>query len=183
MNPGMTSTDSFLSRPRLQISESPLPLGRADQELANVTASEVKDGQQWLSFHRVWGQLPTAALQAIAEAMQGFRVTPQTPIYQEGQTPAGLYLLKWGTVEIYRQSTSGNLLIQYRNAGDLFGYALAANPAEDCYQTSAIAITASEIWFLPQAAFQSLIVTYPAIQQVMQTLLSQDLDAYAARIA
>lgn len=148
-----------------------------------MTASEVEDGQQWLSFHRVWGQLPAAALQAIAEAMQGFRVTPQTPIYQEGQTPAGLYLLKWGTVEIYRQSTSGNLLIQYRNAGDLFGYALAANPAEDCYQTSAIAITASEIWFLPQAAFQSLIVTYPAMQQVIQTLLSQDLDAYAARIA
>ncbi|MEE3717509.1 cyclic nucleotide-binding domain-containing protein [Tumidithrix elongata RA019] len=117
----------------------------------------------------------------MAQSFHYFCVEPKTPIYQEGQTPTGVYLLKSGTVEIFRRSPIGKSLICYRNAGDLFGYTLVTKA--DTYQTSAIALTTSEIWFLPQAAFQALMVEYPSMQQVIHSLLSQDLNAYAARIA
>ncbi|MBL1176960.1 MAG: cyclic nucleotide-binding domain-containing protein [Pantanalinema sp. GBBB05] len=116
-------------------------------------------------------------------ALLPFRVEPQTPIYQEGQTSSGLYLLTAGTVEILQRSLIGQMLICVRHAGDLFGYMLVDNATEGIYQTSAIALTTCEIWFLPQTTFQTLSITYPSIQQVIQSLLSQDLQEYAARIA
>ncbi|HEY9623496.1 MAG TPA: cyclic nucleotide-binding domain-containing protein, partial [Crinalium sp.] len=165
------------------VPDQPLPL--LTDALSAIADSDrlLSDCRQWLSAHPVWGQLPTDALQAIAQSLYCFYVEPQTLIYQEGQAPIGLYLLKFGTVEIFRRSPLGKSLIRYRNAGDLFGYTLVANAAEGVYQTSAIALTASKIGFLPQAAFQTLIVDYPAIQQVIHSLISQDLHEYAARIA
>ncbi|QKQ75335.1 hypothetical protein FBB35_20365 [Nostoc sp. TCL240-02] len=69
-----------------------------------VNDKVVEDCQNWLSFHPVWGELPVEALQAIAQSFHCFGVEPQTLIYQEGQTPIGLYLLKSGTVEIFQRS-------------------------------------------------------------------------------
>ncbi|QFS52091.1 putative nitrogen regulatory protein [Nostoc sphaeroides CCNUC1] len=160
--------------------EQPLPLITDD-----VTADEkvVEDCQNWLNSHPVWGQLPAEALKAIAQSFHCFVVEPQTLIYQEGQTPIGLYFLKSGTVEIFQRSQIGQLLIRYRNAGDLFGHTLIANAVAGTYQTSAIALAKSDIWFLPQAAFHRLIIEYPSIQQVIHSLLSQDLHEYATRIA
>lgn len=161
---------------------------KAGSQNAGVTEKSMVDQQRieicrdWLRTHPVWGPLPDRALQAIAESADCFWVEPQTFIYQEGQTPTGLYVLKQGRVEISRHSPIGQLLIRYRNAGDLLGYPLSDRVA-GAYQTSAIALTACEIGFLSQTAFQQLISDHPKIQQVIHTLLSQDLDEYAARIA
>lgn len=183
MNDETASTTTLQVQSLIPVSEYPLPLGINDEK--DVTSNEqfVEKCRDWLSFHRVWGQLPPLALVAIAQSFHRFCVEPQTLIYREGQTPIGLYLIKWGTVEIFRHSSIGKSLIRYRNAGDLFGYTLIANAAEGLYQTSAIALTACEIWFLPQTAFQTLIVDHPSIQQVIHSLISQDLNEYATRIA
>lgn len=183
MHLGTPSTASLLTYSPLTVSDQPLPLITDVASAMPVAAKLVEECKTWLSFHRVWGQLSPETLQAIAQSLYHFRVEPQTPIYQEGQAPSGLYLLAAGTVEIFQRSLIGQMLICVRNAGDLFGYMLVTNATEEIYQTSAIALTTCEIWFLPQAAFQTLSVTYPAIQQVIQSLLSQDLQEYAARIA
>ncbi len=142
------------------------------------------DCQDWLSFHRVWGQLPEAVLSVLAQSLQPFRLSAGTLIYQEKQPPAGLYLLKWGTVEIYRLSPIGRSLIRYRNAGDLFGYAaLMTDPGTATYQTTAITLTAGELWFLPQADFRQLVQQHPAIEHVINALLAEDLAAFTTRIA
>lgn len=183
MTPETTSTVLLQPQPRLEVLERPLPLEIYHGNDTTNDSQAVADCIQWLSFHRFWGQLASQVLTAIAQSFYCFQVEPQTLIYQEGQTPIGVYLIKWGTVEIFRSSPIGKSLIRYRNSGDLFGYTLIANAVEGVYQTSAIALTACEIWFLPQAAFQTLMVEYPAIQQVIQALLAQDLNQYAARIA
>ncbi len=162
--------------------DRPLPL-MPDLANGGVDEQEVAACIDWLRVHPRWGQLSPAALQAIVRSFHCFEVEPQTLIYQEGQTPIGLYLLKQGTVEIFRQSPIGQLSIRSRNAGDLFGYMLVANAVEGTYQTNAIALTASKIGFLPQTDFQALITQYPDIQQVIHALLSQDLHEYAIRIA
>lgn len=183
MNSETVFTGPVQAQPIQVVLHQPLPLGAEVTSAMAANDQTVAAALDWFSFHRVWGQLPVEVLQAIAQSLHCFRVEPQTPIYQEGQLPLGLYLLKWGTVEIVRQSPIGPSLIRYRNAGDLFGYTVIANAVEGAYQTSAIALTASEIWFLPKAAFQTLVDQYPVIQPIIQTLLAQDLQEYAARIA
>ncbi|MCC5633237.1 cyclic nucleotide-binding domain-containing protein [Nostoc sphaeroides CHAB 2801] len=137
LNSETESIVTFQTQPVAAIVEQPLPLITDD-----VTADEkvVEDCQNWLNSHPVWGQLPAEALKAIAQSFHCFVVEPQTLIYQEGQTPIGLYFLKSGTVEIFQRSQIGQLLIRYRNAGDLFGHTLIANAVAGTYQTSAISL-------------------------------------------
>ncbi len=160
------------------------PLGTDAVKSIELDEQAVEECDRWLSFHRVWGQLSETTLSEIAQSFQLFRIAPATHIYQEEQHPIGLYLLKWGTVEIYRRSLIGKSLIRYRNAGDVFGHgALVTNAEDRTYQTSAIALTASEVWFLPQADFSRLRTAHPEIDQVVNSLLAQDLIDYAKRIA
>ncbi|WP_200324799.1 sigma 54-interacting transcriptional regulator [Sphaerospermopsis aphanizomenoides] len=179
LNAEMDSQTTIQTEPVTAMPMQPLPLN----ENMTTDSKVVENFHNWLSIHQVWGQLPVDALEAIAQSFHYFSVEPQTLIYQEGQTPIGLYLLKSGTVEIFKRSLIGQLLIRYRHPGDLFGYTLIANEVEGTYQTNAIALTKSEIWFLPKAAFQHLIVAHPSIQQVIHSQLAQDLNEYATRIA
>jgi len=164
------------------------PLGAGLTTTAEPSGSAIAERVNWLSFHRLWGQLTEASLQALARCLHPLRVTPETAIYQQGQTAVGLYLLKWGSVEIYRPSPVGRTHIHYYSAGDLLGYiplvqAAAETVTQTLYQASAIALTASEIWFLPQADFEQLIAIHPEIQMPLNQLLAQDLAKFAQRIA
>jgi len=164
--------------------KQPLPL--EVDNVSTITTDErlITEYTSWLSFQPVWGQLQQETLQAIAESLYCLRVELGTVIYQARQTPIGLYLLKKGTVEIYRQSPLGKSLIRYRNAGELFGYIpLVANSDEPSYQASAITLTNCEILFLSLTEFRRLIVQYPEIQQVIHSQLAQDLRDFAMRIA
>jgi transcriptional regulator with AAA-type ATPase domain len=96
----------------------------------------------------------------------------------------GLYWLKWGAVAIYRPSALGSLLIRQRSAGDLFGYvSLMGSADHGIHQTQAVALSASEVWFVPQAVFHQLMQRHPEFERLLNTLLVQDLNAFSARIA
>ncbi|MGK7921689.1 MAG: cyclic nucleotide-binding domain-containing protein, partial [Trichodesmium sp.] len=138
----------------------------------------------WLSFHRIWGKLKDETLQAIAQCFQLLKLEQGREIYSEAQTPVGLYLLKWGSVEIYRLSQIGKSHIKYRSAGELFGYLpLIGGTETDTYQANAITLSKSEIWFLSRSDFQQLLTTYPEILGTINSFLSQDLTDFAQRTA
>lgn len=144
---------------------------------------KISDCHDWLSFHRLWGELKGEVLWSLARSLQLLKVESGTEIYRDGQTPVGLYLLKWGSVEIYRLSQVGKTHMLYRSAGDTFGYVPLIQGRRDAhYQASAIALSASEIWFLGQADFEYLTKTYPTIQNLFNQLLSQDLIHFAQRV-
>jgi len=89
-----------------------------------------------------------------------------------------------GAVEIQRLSPIGQSLIRQRSAGELFGYvSLLANPGSAQHQTQAIALTASEIWFLPQRLLRQLTQQYTEIEHLFNTVLAEDLNAFSTRIA
>lgn len=144
------------------------PEGKPDR----TTIAECED---WLSFHRLWGQLGDTEINAIASHLQPVTLPQNTLIYQAGQTPTGCYFLKWGTVEAYRESAVGKTLIQYHNAGDIFGYLPLMTPQTPNYQTSAIALSPSELWFLSQQDFQHLRHTYPQIPTLLDQALIESL--------
>lgn len=138
----------------------------------------------WLSFHRLWGELSDEAIEALAQSLQAIAVEPNTEIYRQGQQPVGLYLLKWGSVEIYRHSLVGKTHITYRNAGELFGYVpVVEGGTTAAYRASASALSKSEIWFLSKEAFERLSSTYPEISTAINRLLAKDLGNFAQRMA
>ena len=142
------------------------------------------DCGNWLRLHRLWGKLPEFVLQDVARSLYLLQVKAGTLIYQANQPVVGLYLLKCGAIEIYRLSPIGKTLIRHRSAGDLFGYvSLMANPENGKHQTQAIAINASEIWFLPLAQFRQLMQQHTEIEHLLNALLAEDLNTYIARIA
>ena len=99
-------------------------------------------------WYRIRGFLSQLVL-AIARCLQVFRVEANTEIYQQGSKPLGFYLLKWGSIEIYRSSLVGRTHINYRNAGEIFGCVpLLENKTTAIYRASAVALSKSEIWFL-----------------------------------
>lgn len=151
---------------------------------ANQDQQLVQECGDWLSFHRIWGKLKDEILQAIAQCFQLLKVEPATPIYYENQTPVGIYLLKWGSVEIYRLSLIGKSHIKYRSAGELFGYIpLIGESGNGTYQANAIALTKSEILFLSHSDFQQLLRQFPEIQGTINSFLSEDLIDFAQRTA
>ncbi|MEA5477902.1 cyclic nucleotide-binding domain-containing protein [Pseudanabaena galeata UHCC 0370] len=176
----MVSTINLLS---LSASEHP-SLGAGLEDLPQPDLEAEAECCNWLRFHRLWGQLPDRTLQDIARSLHLFKVEAGTIIYQTNQPAIGLYLMKWGAVEIYRTSLIGRSQIRPRSAGDLFGYVtLIAKLKEGKHQTQAIAITNSEIWFLPQARFWQLMQQHPELEHLFNTLLAQDLNAFSTRIA
>ncbi len=161
-----------------------LPMQPTPDVGTNLDDQEIQECCNWLSFHRVWGELSDSTIQTMAQAFQPLKVEPGSEIYRQGLKPAGLYLLKWGTVEIYRHSLVGRTHITYRNAGETFGYVpLVENQDTASYRASAIALTKSEIWFLGQAEFRRLCRTYPDFQGAINTLLAQDLANFAMGMA
>ncbi|MFB2838146.1 cyclic nucleotide-binding domain-containing protein [Floridanema evergladense] len=174
MNLGSTLSEKAICPEPLQPS-SPISQENQNQEL-------VKECSDWLSFHRIWGKLKDETLQAIAQCFQLLKIEPSTAIYEESQTPVGVYLLKWGSVEIYRLSLIGKSHIKYRSAGELFGYVPLIGDSENgTYQASAIAISKSEILFLSRSDFEQLLSKYPEIQGTINSFLAQDLKEFAQR--
>jgi len=127
--------------------------------------------------------LPDETLHVLARSLRSLPVAAGTHLYEAGQMPIGLYLVKWGSVEIYRQSPVGKTHILYRNTGDVCGYMpLFAEQNEDGYEASAIALTASEVWFLDRREFEHLMATHPDIQTPINHLLTQDLYHFSQRL-
>jgi len=163
---------------------SQVPLGADTAPCHKLDSLALADCVDWLSFHRLWGRLPDQALHALASVLCRFRVEANTVIYNQGQTVAGLYFIKWGTVELFRQSPVGRIHIIYRNAGDMFGYIpWVQGQAEATYDAGALVLSPGDIWFLPQAECSGLAQNYPDFQGILNQLLTQDLAELAQRIS
>jgi len=174
MNIGSTLKDKSVRTLPLQPS-SPISRENQNQQL-------VKECCEWLRFHRIWGKLSDQALQALTQCFQLLKLSAGTEIYCEEQKPVGIYLVKWGSVEIYRLSIIGKSHIQYRSAGELFGYIpLMGESVNATYQANAIALSKSEMWFISRSDFLQLLATYPEIHGTINYFFSQDLTAFAER--
>lgn len=146
-----------------------------------TNVSESESCYQWLSFHRLWGTLPTAVLKEISQSSKLLKFQPQSCIYQRDTPGAGCYLLKWGTVEIFSQSPLGKTHIRYCNAGDSFGYLALAKTAQN-HQTTAIALSQSEVWLIPLEKFEKLLQKYPEITSLLNLLLTESFQELQQRL-
>ena len=151
---------------------------------ATMETAQYLEAENWLSFHHVWGKMSDATISAIAQHLQFLPILANVSIYRENQIPQGLYFLKWGTVETYRNSAIGKHHITDHKAGEVFGYLpLVTNELDHAYQANAVTLTPSEVWFLDRDTFQALTQAHPDFQQEITSLLVQDLEQFTQRIA
>jgi polyferredoxin/CRP-like cAMP-binding protein len=154
------------------------------QQLVNLNETAIEEYINWFSFHRIWGRLSRQTVEAIAQGLQVFPVEANTEIYQQEAKPEGLYLLKWGSVEIYRSSLVGKTHINYRNAGEIFGCVPLLDSEDNyLYCTGAVALSKSEILFLERDRFLQLTKTYSDFQGAINSLFAQDLDYFVQCLA
>lgn len=169
----------------MRVEETNLPaLGAGLTDVPLVDATTLAAQVDWLWNHPLWGQLPEAAIHALAQALHPLAAVAGSVLFQPQSPSLGLYLLKRGSVAIYRPSALGLLLIRQRSAGDLFGHvSLMGGADHGIHQTQAVALSASEIGFVPQVVCHRLMQQHPEFEHLLNTLLVQDLNAFSARIA
>lgn len=97
-------------------------------------------------------------------------------IFYEGNHPQGLYCIFSGKVRIHKLGHDGKeQILRLAKKGGVIGYrALLSN---DTYHASATAIEDSLICFFPKGAYQSHIISNPALSMQIIKLLSSDLKS------
>jgi CRP-like cAMP-binding protein len=97
-------------------------------------------------------------------------------LFLEGETPAGVYLLHGGKVDLLFAARNGNFKpLRVATPGQILGLsAVVMHRAHDC---SAIASVPCEVGFIARDAFLRLLDERPAVWFSVLRLLSSDVNA------
>jgi len=116
-----------------------------------------------MAGHVFFGGLSEAERNALVE-IGGIRTAESgTVLFQHGDTYRGFYLLVDGTVQVYRLSPEGRMLVLHViQSGESFAEVpLFERGNEDTYPASAEALDDSTLFFIPKAPFLSFIDENP----------------------
>lgn len=95
-------------------------------------------------------------------------------VFQEGDTPSGIFYLQRGKVKIYKIGIRGQpLIIRLAKSGDLIGYRTLLG--EEPYSATAEVLEETEIYFIKKEAFLHVFRQNPVLLQQMIRRLCLDL--------
>jgi CRP/FNR family transcriptional regulator len=148
-------------KPRMSTMTQPI---REASEALGVLGSLMQDAMQHFGK-------PPAIRQYAADAL----------LFEEGEKPAGIFLLRSGRVKLgVRSRHGGQFLLEVAGSGEMLG--LSACISGRPYEISAKTITPCEAVFVPREAFLSFLRERPNACMEMVRLLSADLDSAYERI-
>lgn len=118
--------------------------------------------------------LDQAVLQALADLAIWHEYPPGALIFAEGETSRGLYGVQRGWVKVIKLALDGReQVLRHLGPGDVFSeigvFGAHPNPA------TAVALEAAELWLLPRASLQPVLLAHPA-------MMLRILDNMAGRI-
>jgi CRP/FNR family transcriptional regulator len=130
------------------------------------------------------GPLRPVAAQALEyfAPLESVRQYPEgVVLFEEGQTPAGLFLLRAGRVRLGVRSRRGSqVLFEVAGSGEMLG--LSACVSGRPYELTARTLTPCEAIFVPREGFLGFLRERPQACVEMVKLLSTDLDTAYERI-
>lgn len=131
---------------------------------------ELKTGQQGFN-ELLSGITDMHDIEKVAERQQLRSYRKKDLIFSEGDTPAGLYLLKTGKAKTYKSHELGkDLITRMLQPGDFFGYISLLEDTDQ--QESAEALEDCEVVIFPKEDFFKLIYQSPAVAKQFVKLLS-----------
>ena len=126
-----------------------------------------------LKENRYFASLDEGIIQTLAQSMQLIAYETEEPIFREGQTCQGLYIIASGRVKIHKDSPLGReLIINVFEAGDLLNEAPVFDQLE--IPVNAGAIEESRVWLIDADAIRSVISNHPEAAQRIIINLSQN---------
>lgn len=137
---------------------------------ADASKREVQNGQQ--GFNELLSGINNMHdIEKVAERQQVKSFRKKDLIFSEGDTPAGLYLLKSGKAKTYKSHELGkDLITRMLQPGDFFGYIALLEDTDQ--QESAEALEDCEVVIFPKDDFFKLIYQSPAVAKQFVKLLS-----------
>jgi CRP-like cAMP-binding protein len=109
------------------------------------------------------GSLPQNTLQAVAAQLRPRAIHSNQAVYRVGDTPAGLYIIEAGTVELRSEGTSAEESVQQAAPGGVLGaLALLTNKP---YTQSALAVQDSLLWVLSTESFHAINSRHPGLRR------------------
>lgn len=100
------------------------------------------------------------------------RVLPGVILYEEGEHPAGVYILHSGEIALLVDADTGWPRLRVAGAGEILG--LNAVVSRGRHLSSAVALTSCEVGFIGADEFRRLVNESPAIWFSVLRQLSQD---------
>jgi CRP-like cAMP-binding protein len=92
-------------------------------------------------------------------------------IYQEGNSPAGLYCINQGKVKVSKQNSEGKeQIVKLRKEGDVLGFQALTATSNHC--SSAVALTDCVVCMIPRSDFFSVIAQNSQFSHALMHLLS-----------
>jgi transcriptional regulator with AAA-type ATPase domain/NAD-dependent dihydropyrimidine dehydrogenase PreA subunit len=127
----------------------------------------------WLQERTTLGILSSAALNAIAQAIEERTIPKGSNFINEGNPPKALYILKDGQVE--RNSTNKNNFVP--PCAFLPGAVINLKELllEELTPCNVVTLTECHVWAVPAAKFLTIATQYPEITQALSRLLAQEL--------
>lgn len=96
----------------------------------------------------------------------------KTEVYSEGDSPTNIFIVKSGSVKIYKSHPDGKeLIINIHKSNDYFGFESILE--NGVYADSAVAMEDSELTIIPKQDFLSLIHSSAEVSKVFISLLCQ----------
>ncbi|CAH1960215.1 unnamed protein product [Acanthoscelides obtectus] len=111
--------------------------------------------------------IPREQLGALIAEMQNKLYSPGDTIVKEGQLMDNVYIIKCGTVAMYRNNTE----LCHIEDGDTFGESLFTATGNIQYQFTYIAIDYCEIYNIPKDKFIQVLMEYDDVKKFFETRL------------
>lgn len=134
-----------------------------------------------LSRSAPFSSLPPGELAWLAGVCRERRLAPGAVLYDQGEPPEGLYLIRAGVVKLVVSANDGRqAILCLSSAGDLLAEValIDGRPHGD----SAVALTSIEAVFVPAAAFWSAIERAPAAMRAVAQLLCERLRRASSEV-
>jgi len=127
------------------------------------------------------GSLTKDAMQHFGKPHAIRHYLPDVLLFEEGEKPAGVFLLRSGRVKLgVRSRHGGQFLLEVAGTGEMLG--LSASVSGRPYEITARTITPVEAVFVPREDFLSFLRERPSACMEMVRVLSADLDTAYERI-
>lgn len=149
--------------------------------VSNAHSANVPDGRSLLGMFQVFSDLDWARMQAMSASTVRRSYVRGETIYFAGDTPLGLCCLMEGKVKIVKSNADGkDQIVRIASAGDILGY--RALISGEGHNTTALALGAVQICYIPKSEFLALLETDRILQGRLMRLLSEELRAAEDRL-
>jgi len=142
----------------------------------NVALDPLCFGQVWL-----FDGAPPEAWELVAPKLVRRKLEPGDPVFHQGDEADAMFLLKLGSVKLWKVTEDGReLILDIRKAGDILGEGVLIE--EGCYPVNATCLSGALLCGLDRETFEVMVKQYPEVGLAVIRNLSKRIDFLTGKL-